>query len=179
MQMNETISCNFIDFGSVFINILSSWLFPVIMWCLTFSPGGPIAPWGPASPCGEETNMLRTFHLMDNREILCQTTCSSLTWAPGLPCCPGGPGSPWGPWRKRGVNFSNLVRNTKIDYFIYESKTSRVKKSVICCSICSIKSEMQLSTDINQKLSNSASLHYYLLIRKQANSTISCSGLKG
>lgn len=67
MQMNETISCNFIDFGSVIINISSGWqFFPielqewyhiylVIMQYLTLSPGGPIAPWGPGSPCRGDT----------------------------------------------------------------------------------------------------------------------------
>ncbi len=75
MQMNETISCNFTDLGLVLINILSSWQFcffflmavaemayfttyyrySEIMWYLTFSPGDPMAPWGPGSPCRENT----------------------------------------------------------------------------------------------------------------------------
>lgn len=140
----------------VFHNIVIQW-----SYLLSWRSDGTL---GPGESLRRGQKMLRTFHLKNERKIKCQTTCSSPTWAPGLPCCPGGPGSPWGPWRKQ-VHFINLITNTKIDYFIYLSRTSQVKVRVISCSIWSIKSEMLLSTDINQKL-----------IPKQANSTTSCSG---
>lgn len=74
MQTNETISFTFVDSDSVFIHILSRWQYVfcgdggaacfriyyiVIMWYLTFSPGGPMAPWGPGSPCVNETKCLQ------------------------------------------------------------------------------------------------------------------------
>lgn len=63
---------------------------------LTFSPGGPVCPWGPGIPCRNQSDMLIEFVVCCNCIRL--HTAAVFTWVPGVPCWPGGPGSPWGPW---------------------------------------------------------------------------------
>lgn len=129
--MNVTISCiftafqglcanlNFIKLAGFFCISPTSCLLAkrktkvcVLLWIwqtLTFSPGVPMAPWGPGSPCGQEGEffffffffpMMFFFNLWAKHKSLISFTQLSMqpTWVPGLPCCPGGPGSPWGPY---------------------------------------------------------------------------------
>lgn len=128
--MNVTISCiftafqgscanlNFIKLAGFFCISPTSCLLAkrktkvcVLLWIWqtrTLSPGVPMAPWGPGSPCGQEGEFIYFFFFPPwcffqlvsetQKSHFIHTTFNAPTWVPGLPCCPGGPGSPWGPY---------------------------------------------------------------------------------
>lgn len=151
--MNITISCiftafqgscanlNFIKLAGFFCISPTSCLLAkrktkvcALLWIwqtLTFSPGIPMAPWGPGSPCRQEGEffffflffpMMFLFQLVSEtqKSHFIHTTFNATNLSTGVALLS------WRSWLSlrslRGCFWRNLVTNTRIDYSISSSQ---------------------------------------------------------